>query len=53
MCDYIKLSFEGTAVQSIFRGPFTMERLVTKAALVLKISEPEIQASFQAVYENH
>ena len=52
MSDYIRLRFEGTEIQAIFREPFTMEWLIAKAASVLKISETQVQAFYQAVYVN-
>ena len=50
MCDHVKLSFEGTDRKAIFKAPYTMERLVAKAALILKISQDQFQTSFEAVY---
>ena len=52
MCDYIELRFEGSAIKSVFKEPFTIERLLSKAASLLIIPEEQVLLQYRAVYVN-
>ena len=46
----IKLRFEGNTLKGILREPFTIERLLNKAALILRIPLDQVTASYQPVF---
>ena len=46
----IKLSFEGNTLKGILREPFTIERLLNKAALILRIPLNQVTAIYQPIF---